>query len=624
MKKSLSLILCLALAMACMPTAWAAKNAKVIIEPQYDDISHFQEGLAFVLKDELWGVIDEQGTVIVKPKYDSLYDGYYEFREGLARVELDWQWGFINKKGEEIIPLKYDWVSHFSEGLAVVSVGEKYGYIDPTGNMVIQPIYDDATVFENGVAIVIDDYEKGKISLIDKTGKKIADTPYFNESSMFEDVVFNEGLFWVSNDAGLVGAIDRTGRVVIELKYDYPGDVLLEYDTYHFYEGVAVVGKNLQRSLINTKGEVIAKLTKYDGNPNFTIGDFVEGLAGIYLNDKYGFIDLTGKEVVPPIYDYAYSFSEGIAAVYQNGKFGFIDKSGKEIVKPKYEEVGFMQNGRAAVRLNGKWGFIDATGNEVIKPEYEDWYLEYLSAYMFEEGLAFVKKGNHFGYIDPNGKEVIPFQYDDAWYFDKGLAAVNVKGKWGVIALPVDEPSDWAKAEIEAAVALELIPESMLNGYEDNITRADFSKLIIHLLSVKNGKTADELLIHYGKIIEDSVFTDTQDETVLAANALGIVSGKGNGKFDPDGNITRQEAAAMLTRTAGLLELKSDTASAIFADDKRIADWAKDSVAFVASVQDKSNGAWIMGGTGNNKFSPDGTYTRQQAFITMKRLFNAL
>jgi len=609
---------------AFIPTALAAKEPKFVVQPEYDDITLFYDGLAFVLKDDLWGLIDDKGNVVVEPQYDDLYGEYYEFYEGMARVSKDWAWGFIDNTGKEVIPTRYDWVSNFKEGLAAVLIDEKMGFINKSGNVVIPPIFDDVTVFDNGVAVVIDDYETGKISLIDKLGKKITDTNYFSESSMYEGNVFNEGVFWVSNSEGLVGAIDRTGRTVIDLKYDYAGDVLNGAMSYEFSEGAAIVGRNLQRSIIDTKGAELAKLTKYDGNANFTAGVFIEGLAPISVDNKWGYIDKTGKEIVAPYYEWVYSFNEGLAPVYLDGKFGFIDKTGKEIVKPQYEDVGFLVNGRAAVRKDGKWGFIDATGKEVIKPQFDDWYLQYFSAYMFEEGLAFVLKGDYFGYIDVNGKEIIPFKYDNAWYFDGGLAAVNVNEKWGVISMPVDEPSAWAKAEVEASIALGLVPANMQNGFEDNITRADFSKLVVNLLTVKHGNTVDALLAHYGKTIDASVFTDTKDETILAANALGIVGGKGKGLFDPSGSITRQEAAAMLTRAAKLLGLESGTTAGKFADDAKISDWAKESVAFVASAKDKTNEAFIMGGTGDNKFSPAGTYTRQQAFITMKRLFNAL
>ena len=57
-------------------------------------------------------------------------------------------------------------------------------------------------------------------------------------------------------------------------------------------------------------------------------GNFSEGFARVALNDKVGFIDKTGKQVVPCVYDDAWDFSEGLVGVALAGKSAFIDESG--------------------------------------------------------------------------------------------------------------------------------------------------------------------------------------------------------------------------------------------------------------------------------------------------------
>ena len=76
-------------------------------------------------------------------------------------------------------------------------------------------------------------------------------------------------------------------------------------------------------------------------------GNFSEGLARVQLYAKYGlgkyvFIDKTGKQVIPCVYDLADSFSEGLAHVKLNGKFGFIDKTGKQVVPCVYDDVRYF------------------------------------------------------------------------------------------------------------------------------------------------------------------------------------------------------------------------------------------------------------------------------------------
>ncbi|MDR1592993.1 MAG: WG repeat-containing protein [Prevotellaceae bacterium] len=153
---------------------------------------------------------------------------------------------------------------------------------------------------------------------------------------------------------------------------------------------------------------------------------FVEGLALVKLNDKWGCIDKTGKEVIPVKYDDAFRFSEGFAAVELNDKLGYIDKTGTEVIPLKYDDAFWFAEGLAAVKLNDKWGYIDKTGTEVIP-------LKYNSAYSFSEGLAPVKLNDKWGCIDKTGTEVIPLKYDDAFRFSEGFAAVELNDKWGYI-----------------------------------------------------------------------------------------------------------------------------------------------------------------------------------------------
>jgi hypothetical protein len=97
---------------------------------------------------------------------------------------------------------------------------------------------------------------------------------------------------------------------------------------------------------------------KYDSQ-----GEFHEGLAAVQLNEKWGFIDKTGKEIIPLKYDAARSFSEGLACVKLNDKYGIIDTTGKEIIPFKYDSLYCYSEG-FVIDSEGKNGFIDKSGTE--------------------------------------------------------------------------------------------------------------------------------------------------------------------------------------------------------------------------------------------------------------------
>lgn len=61
-----------------------------------------------------------------------------------------------------------------------------------------------------------------------------------------------------------------------------------------------------------------------------------KGLFHVSQNDKEGYIDRTGKIVIPLKFDGARNFSEGLAAVKVEDKWGFIDETGKVVIEPQF------------------------------------------------------------------------------------------------------------------------------------------------------------------------------------------------------------------------------------------------------------------------------------------------
>jgi hypothetical protein len=94
-------------------------------------------------------------------------------------------------------------------------------------------------------------------------------------------------------------------------------------------------------------------------------------------------------------------FSEGLAVIFENQKFGFIDKQGNVKVKPKYDIVHHFYEGLAVVRLKDKYGYINTNGEEVIPPQYD-------YAFGFSEGLAKVILNGKVGFVNNKGNYVIP------------------------------------------------------------------------------------------------------------------------------------------------------------------------------------------------------------------------
>jgi hypothetical protein len=94
-------------------------------------------------------------------------------------------------------------------------------------------------------------------------------------------------------------------------------------------------------------------LAKYDGFSNF---------AAVSKDGMWGFIDKTGKEVIPCIYDMVYLFSDGFAKVEQSRRSGFVDKTGNEVFPCIFNEAESFSDGLASVLLGNAMGYIDKEG----------------------------------------------------------------------------------------------------------------------------------------------------------------------------------------------------------------------------------------------------------------------
>ena len=119
---------------------------------------------------------------------------------------------------------------------------------------------------------------------------------------------------------------------------------------------------------------------------------------------------------------------------------------------------------------------------------------------------------------------------------------------YGEKSIDVHNPSSWA-ADVAQRADLIGISQPVHDWYGDiyykyDVTREEFAGMIIKMLENAAGLNASELVKN-----TEIRFNDVYDnDAIYAAAELGIVNGRGEGCFDPEARITRQEIAVMLDR----------------------------------------------------------------------------
>ena len=137
-------------------------------------------------------------------------------------------------------------------------------------------------------------------------------------------------------------------------------------------------------------------------NPTFNTDINDNGIIVVRTDTEQGYYDMDGNYTALPKACYDKNFNEGITEIVENDKFGFMDITGKVIIEPQYDNVGQFSEGLASVRpvWNEGTGYIDNKGQYVLAPIY-------LAAGRFSENLAPVKvkiQGREkWGYINRNG-----------------------------------------------------------------------------------------------------------------------------------------------------------------------------------------------------------------------------
>ena len=189
-----------------------------------------------------------------------------------------------------------------------------------------------------------------------------------------------------------------------------------------------------------------------------------------------------------------------------------------------------------------------------------------------------------------------------------------------------EQPSDWAKIEVEMAREAGLIPEGLDALYQQHTTRAEFCRFSAQLLESKTQVKLAEIVQSMKKrgLPVGNSFSDTQDETIVAMSDLGVVNGNGDGTFLPDATISRQEAAVMLTRLSKIMGSPLQKISNTYGDFRDIASWAYYGVSYIGQCTDSVSGKAVMSGTSQERFSPQETYTREQTVASFNRLFGYL
>jgi len=340
------------------------ETGRMVIQPRFHEVQPFADGMAMILTEDqetsrgrgpLYGFINRKGEVAVAPQYLAARD----FGGGMTFVclnqpvtpnhrEADWR--LIDRSGHSPCTHEFHLAGFFHEGLAVMAAPVenqefKFGYIDPTSKVVIAPKFTWARPFCEDRAFVYlggrylgekEGLEGGKWACIDRTGKVLFDKtpsgPWISPKGEYGPSVYHEGLALVQTKKRWI-YLDRDGKTALGLKADR---------AHAFSEGLAAIQRKGQWDFIDKTGKTVIGPLQFKA-----VGDFSDGLAWFRIERKTdwkfpdgtpmgmeypkGFIDKSGRVVIPPQYFEVTDFRDGIALVSDHEQGYAINHEGKRL-----------------------------------------------------------------------------------------------------------------------------------------------------------------------------------------------------------------------------------------------------------------------------------------------------
>lgn len=179
----------------------------------------------------------------------------------------------------------------------------------------------------------------------------------------------------------------------------------------------------------------------------------------------------------------------------------------------------------------------------------------------------------------------------------------------------MDVENHWAEDAIND-MGSRLVIDGIKDGKfepDRDITRAEFAAIVIRALGIMRPGTGMDV---FSDVTKDDWYYDS----VYIAYEYGIISGYENGKFQPEGKITREQAMTIIARAMKITNLKveltegeEDMQLSVFVDSEQSSVWAKESI-----MQCVKSG--IILGRNGIAIEPKDSATRAEVAVIVKKL----
>jgi Flp pilus assembly protein TadD len=487
-------------------------------------------------------------------------------------VESDKKYGVLNSFGKVIIPITYDCIGRLGKNYTL-TLGNKMALYDDKGNRVINFAYDNISnldISDSSLILVSqssDSSASTNYGIADRTGKFILDCIYnsitqvdtenFILSSNGNYFLMNPLRKWKSKKYNSIISIGN-GRFIVQTNDKYGvinnNDITLINPTYknlrlldsNYFAFTSINGRE---GLINSIGKEILpavyleitkvseKLLNVDSRKDYS----ETGKCKIYR------VDL-GKFISDKQYNQLGTEHEGLISFSVNQKTGFLNTDGQEVIAPLFDITGMEGMGDGGDYDGydgGYYACYTSSDNQITTSNIELPATNNISS-DFYSGLAVIQLNEKYGYINKNGEIQIPIIYTYAYSFMNNLAIVEKNVSEGKnITLIIDKKGTVLVEGVQISSTIDLQGAKLL--YKKNSNYFTINLQTLEIEDLKINESFENL-----RIGKSFILAKYKDKEVFITNNNELLMSQNVDFSEYDREIKKQQAVSMMYNEAEL------------------------------------------------------------------------
>lgn len=339
---------------------------------------NYPQGLYPIKKDSKWGFVNNNDSLVIPYIYDKVVSFK---RRNLHWVKKNEDWGCINNEGREIIPLGIYRFEKANDSFYVISCSYGNGAVSQDGELIVPSVYEGVYDYNGYIKVSRKVGNRLTYGLYDYSGKMLFDCEYddincdtygmyvwiqtkkenwcqyhYGVQGRWGDVEFSSSRIYTRGEPfkggyarvfsgeqyGFLSLLEQ--REIIPCIYNHSFE--------HYGYGVFVLWNDGYFAFVDEEKNL---LTPYKYKDAHVFENYIS--VKDVKTSKWGLLDYKGNEIIPPLYDAAFTISPNkLVSVRKNGKEGCIDKNNNEIIPFEYDCIEIEKS-----------SFIKATQNNSVK-----------------------------------------------------------------------------------------------------------------------------------------------------------------------------------------------------------------------------------------------------------------